>query len=587
MHVRSAFPLIVFTSILIGSSAATAAPPVWLSNVEKLSSKDAAERSKAADELAKLANTPDAPGAIAAIIRTLNSPDNDARYMAARLLADFGPKAKSAVPALTEALKNDKDDLVRAAAARSLGYLADPTSEAVPVLAEMIVDKDMRVRRNAVRALVHIHPGPKIGLPLYVKALQSADPGTVAEVIATAAELGDKVVPGAMAALKEPKARYWALLLLADVGPAAKPAVSDVAALLSNEEVEVQMQAAMTLGQIGPDSKEAVPALIKLLSDEKSPARFAAAFALGKIGDSSANEALEKVMNTSTRPFLRAECAWALVQINPNDAQLADKAIKLIGDSLSSKDVKVRRGAARALVESRVAPAKIAALLVAAMGDADPMVRENVSQALARLGAEHAGDIAAALKDKDRRETAVRTLARMGVDAKAAAPALAGLLRDPSPEFRREALFALASIGPPSASSLPQIMAELNDMTPEVQYAAVYAVGKIGPGAKAAAATLRKNLASQDEFLRMASVWALLQIEGKDPQLVKTAIPIFMGLLKDERELRRIEAARSLGEIGPAAAAALPQLKELSESDNPAVRSAATAAIARINAGQK
>src|SRR5262249_37161286 len=76
MPVRSAFSLIVFTSLLIGSTAATAAPPVWQANVDKLSSKDPLERSKAADELAKLANSPDAPGAVAAITKTLSSPDN-------------------------------------------------------------------------------------------------------------------------------------------------------------------------------------------------------------------------------------------------------------------------------------------------------------------------------------------------------------------------------------------------------------------------------------------------------------------------------------------------------------------------------
>lgn len=587
MPLRCALPLIVFASVLTAAAAATAAPPVWLADVNKLSSKDPLERSSAADELRKRVNSADAEGIVAALARALDSADTDARYMAARLLAEFGVKGKSAIPALINTLKNDKDDLVRAAAARSLGYLADPTSEAVPVLAETIVDKDVRVRRSAVRALVHIHPGPKIGLPLYVKALETADPGTVAEVIATAAELGDKVVPGAIAALKEPKARYWGLLLLGDVGPAAKDAVHDVAALLDDDQVEVRMQAAMTLGEIGPDAKEAVPALIKLLQDDKSPGRFAAAYALGKIGDKQANPALEKCMNSSNRPFLRAECAWALVQINPDDQALADKAIGLIGESLANKDERVRRGAARALVEMRVPPVKAAGLLIAAMGDSDPQVRESVSQALTKLGAKNVEQIAAGLSDKAKRETAVQTLARMGNQAKGAVAALAAALRDPSPEFRREALFALGKIGPDSAKALPQIQAELADVTPEVEYAAVFALGKIGPAAKSAAAALRKNLSSDDEFLKMASIWALLQVEGKDPQLVKMAVPVFIKLLNDDREVRRMEAARSLGEIGPAAAAALPKLKELAESDNPAVRVVAKSAIAKIEGSQK
>ena len=124
------------------------------------------------------------------------------------------------------------------------------------------------------------------------------------------------------------------------------------------------------------------------------------------------------------------------------------------------------------------------------------------------------------------------------------------------------------------------------DPTPEVQYAAIYALGKIGPGSKAAAADLRKNLTSDDEFLRIASMWALLQIHGNDEQLVKEAVPAFTKLLKDDQEMHRIEAATALGELGPAAAKALPTLKELAESDTTAVRKAARDAIAKIG-GEK
>ena len=134
---------------------------------------------------------------------------------------------------------------------------------------------------------------------------------------------------------------------------------------------------------------------------------------------------------------------------------------------------------------------------------------------------------------------------------------------------------------------MPQIEAELAEPTPEVQYAAIYALGKIGSAAKAATADLRKNLTSDDEFLRIASIWALLQIHGKDDQLVKEAVPAFTKLLKDDREMRRLEAATALGELGPAAAKAVPILHELAESDTPAVRKAAKEAIAKIGGGKE
>ena len=81
-------------------------------------------------------------------------------------------------------------------------------------------------------------------------------------------------------------------------------------------------------------------------------------------------------------------------------------------------------------------------------------------------------------------------------------------------------------------------------------------------------------------------MWALLQIQGKDEQLVRDAVPAFTKLLKDKQELRRLEAANALGELGPAAAKALPTLKALSETDTPAVRDAAKTAMAKIGAGR-
>ncbi|HKD35573.1 MAG TPA: HEAT repeat domain-containing protein [Pirellulales bacterium] len=585
MHLRSASLLAVFAVLIAAAPSAKAAVPSWQGDIAKLSSQPA-ERSQAAENLAKLAKSPDAENIVAALVKSLATAQGDSRYEIVRLLADFGPKGRAAIPTLVELLKNDKDNLVRAAAARSLGYLAEPASEAVPVLAETIVDKDPRVRRSAVRALVHIHPGPKIGLPLYVKALESADPGTVAAVISTAAELGEKVVPGATAALKEPKARYWGLLLLGEVGPAAKSAVTDIIPLLSDEGPAIRRQAGMTLGEIGPAAKDAVPALIKALDEKEAAVRFAAAYALGKIGDPRANAALEKEMKGNGPLFLRTVCAWALMQINPDDAMMTNEAVKLFGESLKSQDVRVRRGAARGLADLKRPPEKAAEMLIAAMNDSDPLVLESVAHALAKMGAGHVGEIAAALADKGRRDCAVRALVDLGPQCESAVPQLAAALGDSRPMFRREALFALAKIGPPAATALPQIQAELNDETPEVQYAAVYALGKIGPAAKSASPTLRKNLSSDDSFLKMATVWALLKIEGRSDRLVEMAVPMATEALNDEHEMRRVEAARSLGEIGPAAASALPRLKELAESDTPAVRGVAREAIAKINGGK-
>lgn len=79
---------------------------------------------------------------------------------------------------------------------------------------------------------------------------------------------------------------------------------------------------------------------------------------------------------------------------------------------------------------------------------------------------------------------------------------------------------------------------------------------------------VKKNLASDDERLRMISLWAVLQITPDDEQVVKAAIPALTKALVAERPLVRLEAALALGKIGPRAAAAKGALESMAKTDD-------------------
>ena len=79
------------------------------------------------------------------------------REAAVKALRKFGPAAKDAVPALTQALK-DQDKTIRIAAAYCLGELGPEAAAAVPVLTEMAKEKDGGVHGAAVHALRKIQP---------------------------------------------------------------------------------------------------------------------------------------------------------------------------------------------------------------------------------------------------------------------------------------------------------------------------------------------------------------------------------------------------------------------------------------------
>ncbi|HQU41957.1 MAG TPA: HEAT repeat domain-containing protein, partial [Pirellulales bacterium] len=119
-----------------------------------------------------------------------------------------------------------------------------------------------------------------------------------------------------------------------------------------------------------------------------------------------------------------------------------------------------------------------------------------------------------------------------------------------------------------------------------VRNSAVYALGKIGPAAKAASPELRKLLAGDDDFARFGATWALVRIDPNDAKMVAAAVPALVKGLSDERPLVRAESAATLGELGPAANSALPELKKAAEDPEQPVSDAARQAIERINGGK-
>jgi len=104
------------------------------------------------------------------LIADLKSPDEKARLVAVRLLADRKGDADKVVPALTEALQ-DKETDIRLSAAIGLGYFGDKAKDSVPALQTALRDHDPRVREAAGHAIARISPeqAPKTD-PLHGKS---------------------------------------------------------------------------------------------------------------------------------------------------------------------------------------------------------------------------------------------------------------------------------------------------------------------------------------------------------------------------------------------------------------------------------
>jgi beta-lactamase regulating signal transducer with metallopeptidase domain/protein involved in polysaccharide export with SLBB domain/HEAT repeat protein len=166
--------------------------------------------------------------------------DNDSRSEAIRIIEVIGPQAKSAVPALIQAFKDD-----RPLSKKEISRWGDAAG---------IVRKDEQ--GQIIRALATLQPDSKSVVPFLIEALKT----------------------------ENHDAREKVILFLGKIGPDAKDAVPALIKELK-EDKRFTMDIVHTLASIGPGAKEAVPALSELLQSRNPELEKATAEALKKIAN--------------------------------------------------------------------------------------------------------------------------------------------------------------------------------------------------------------------------------------------------------------------------------------------------------------
>jgi HEAT repeat protein len=264
--------------------------------------------------------------------------------------------------------------------------------EATEQLLERLKDQDPFVRVAAARALTALPPAPEITAPLWEKALQDADEKAVLHALDALAALGPPAVPRLIDALKYEKLRGQVVYILGKIGPDAAPATPALAKLIAGKDDRVAHEATLALANIGPGAKEAVPALTAALEQGEKPKgeksnAHAVAYALGKIGPDAAGAepALFGLLHNSNRQ-LALVSAWALAQISPASAEVAEKTLPVLIAGLKDRTPLARRGAAEALGSLGPAAKEAIPALQSAAKDKDPSVRAAVAKALLLIG---------------------------------------------------------------------------------------------------------------------------------------------------------------------------------------------------------
>jgi HEAT repeat protein len=210
-------------------------------------------------------------------------------------------------------------------------------------------------------------------------------------------------------------------------------------------------------------------------------------------------------------------------------------------------------------------------------------------------------------------ETWIVVLGAIGPDAREAVPVLIEALE--KPELSNAAHTALCAIGPAAREAIPAIarglrrvsledaggflgrLWEVHKLGPDVVpvlrefldkddvgclSASARGLGYLGAAARGAVPRLTRLLEHQNAYVRRDAAWALWAIARTE-----AVIPVLAALLKEDARSVAEPAAEALGEIGPAAARALPALEAALSHEQPPVRQAASLAISKIRAASK
>jgi hypothetical protein len=330
-----------------------------------------------------------------------------------------------------------------------------------------------------------------------------------------------------------------------------------VSCYVAGDQPPKPLPAAGTAG-FGSDTNDMVAALTVALGDEQAAIRVNSAAVLGGIGPeaSPALPALEHLLKDQD-PRARANAVWALWMIRGRTPWPEMEAL------LADQDAAARACAAVLLGLLKTDDPKLRPALGVVLGDQSGRVRLAAS----RLALEVARDDArlipalqATLKATDlgyELSEAYELLGRMGPAGREALPFLETMLAGKDARFIADGALAHWRISGRADAAIPAL---LHILTPQEHRPALYALAKMGPAAAGAAAELEAILAGHRPGIgRSLAAWAHVKVTGKADKGVSV-------LLEELGSANQADAISFLGEVGPPAAKAVPELEKLASN---------------------
>ena len=382
---------------------------------------------------------------------------------ACEAIESFGDNAVGAVPALRQALVDDRFWLVRQRAARALWNLGPLAHAAVPDLVRVASDRDEDVttRRLAARALGDIGAKAAVAVPALEAAAKLAPPDLQVEITAALGWIdpaGRTTVQTLAGQLADPQTALPAAFTLyyryRGVAGAARDAVLRESKKQGEAMTELAWQLSELLYHIDPKAPQPAWAEGSNSNHPILPRRALVPEALLTFCmlDADQFEIKEAIGGLCECPgsYFQEQMREYPSTIGPEARAAAPGLVRL----LAALDDNVVQWAARAL--AHIGPVAIPELTAALQPKRGaPLQGFRVLETLAAYGAPAVPAIVTVLGHQDEvlHELAATALGRMGPAAKDALPALRQALQSPREEMREAAALAIARIEGAAARS--------------------------------------------------------------------------------------------------------------------------------------
>ncbi len=526
--------------------------------------------------------------AVPPLLDVLGKPNEPAaRAWAARILGRAGDKR--ATDDLVARL-NDRDDLLRAAAAEALGLIADVRA-VQPLVRATLRDPAPQVRAHAAGSLARIQGERAVDVlvaaladPDYATRLRALEAFEIIKLADTApleSALRDpnaEVRRRAALALERvgyvervvgeltheaPEAASRAYAALLELGRAG--ILDTVASFIHHESFQVRALVARACGELGVP--RVGPLLVARLDDPEWPVRAMVAEALGRLKPDGTSGALVPLLNDSEE-VVREAVAEALTNFPEKElgAHIAELATAYDrGSAVTRRHI--------VIIVTRLTGDLVDSFLARASADPSEAVRLHATTALAGRAPEvTVGPLLARLDDP---VISVRVAAVVALGSSASTEAFEGLLRalaGAPPDVREHIAEAL------SQGARPQLMARLDELennpSLDVRLGIAWTLGKCGESA--GVPTLGRFLRDRDARLRASAAGALVKIGDKE------ALELLLGAVDDPNGQVRAAVVNALGRAPKGDERVISTLSVRTRDPDPFVRNRALVSLACV-----